>query len=121
MVSVGKTNLLLKAALAECGEKPSWISIGAARDHENAKGMTVQLDLVPVGLAAQHAVDGRRVRIVDAAARRGDPDRRQLVGVEHVDADYYLITAGEDQPRLMVAEQMAARVFPQPYALKTSG
>lgn len=33
--------------VAERGEKKFWTRIGAAWDHEDGKGLTVQLDLVP--------------------------------------------------------------------------
>ncbi|MDR4483162.1 MAG: hypothetical protein R3B95_08045 [Nitrospirales bacterium] len=35
--------------VAERGEKSFWTRIGAAWDHEDAKGMTLQLELMPVG------------------------------------------------------------------------
>jgi hypothetical protein len=34
--------------IAERGEKSFWTRIGAAWDHEDGKGLTLQLDLVPV-------------------------------------------------------------------------
>ncbi len=34
--------------VSERGEKSYWTRIGAAWDHEDGKGLTVQLDLVPV-------------------------------------------------------------------------
>lgn len=34
--------------VAERGDKSFWTRIGAAWDHEDAKGLTVVLDLVPV-------------------------------------------------------------------------
>lgn len=34
--------------VAERGEKKFWTRIGAAWDHEDGKGLTIQLDLVPV-------------------------------------------------------------------------
>tara|TARA_B100000965_G_C19587778_1_gene756561 strand:+ start:575 stop:820 length:246 start_codon:yes stop_codon:yes gene_type:complete len=33
--------------VAERGEKKFWTRIGAAWDHEDGKGLTIQLDLVP--------------------------------------------------------------------------
>ena len=39
---------LLAYHVAERGEKKFWTRIGAAWDHEDGKGLTVQLDLVPV-------------------------------------------------------------------------
>lgn len=30
------------------GEEPNWTRIGAAWDHDDAKGLTLQLDLLPV-------------------------------------------------------------------------
>ena len=38
---------LLAYHVAERGEKKFWTRIGAAWDHEDGKGLTVQLDLVP--------------------------------------------------------------------------
>ena len=38
---------LIAYHVAERGEKKFWTRIGAAWDHEDAKGLTVQLDLVP--------------------------------------------------------------------------
>lgn len=35
--------------VAERGEKKFWTRIGAAWDHKDGEGFTVQLDLVPVG------------------------------------------------------------------------
>ena len=45
-----KTNqppALIAYHVAERGEKKFWTRIGAAWDHEDAKGLTIQLDLVP--------------------------------------------------------------------------
>jgi len=39
---------LIAFHVTERGEKSFWTRIGAAWDHEDAKGLTVQLDLVPV-------------------------------------------------------------------------
>tara|TARA_R110002072_G_scaffold211424_2_gene368974 strand:+ start:4684 stop:4932 length:249 start_codon:yes stop_codon:yes gene_type:complete len=39
---------LIAFHVAERGEKSYWTRIGAAWDHDDAKGLTVQLDLVPV-------------------------------------------------------------------------
>lgn len=39
---------LIAYHVAERGEKSFWTRIGAAWDHEDGKGLTVQLDLVPV-------------------------------------------------------------------------
>jgi len=39
---------LIAYHIAERGEKSFWTRIGAAWDHEDGKGLTVQLDLVPV-------------------------------------------------------------------------
>jgi hypothetical protein len=33
--------------IAECGEKSFWTRIGAAWNHEDGEGMTLQLDLIP--------------------------------------------------------------------------
>lgn len=38
---------LIAYHVAERGEKKFWTRIGAAWDHEDGKGLTVQLDLVP--------------------------------------------------------------------------
>ena len=38
---------LIAYHVSERGEKKFWTRIGAAWDHEDAKGMTLQLDLVP--------------------------------------------------------------------------
>ena len=35
--------------VAERGEKSFWTRIGAAWDHDDGKGMTLQLDLMPIG------------------------------------------------------------------------
>lgn len=40
---------LIAYHVSERGEKSFWTRIGAAWDHDDAKGLTVQLDLVPVG------------------------------------------------------------------------
>lgn len=39
---------LIAYHVSERGEKSYWTRIGAAWDHDDAKGLTVQLDLVPV-------------------------------------------------------------------------
>lgn len=39
---------LIAYHVAERGEKSFWTRIGAAWDHEDGKGLTIQLDLVPV-------------------------------------------------------------------------
>lgn len=39
---------LIAYHVSERGEKSFWTRIGAAWDHEDAKGLTLQLDLVPV-------------------------------------------------------------------------
>ncbi len=39
---------LIAYHVTERGEKSFWTRIGAAWNHEDAKGLTVQLDLVPV-------------------------------------------------------------------------
>lgn len=39
---------LIAYHVTERGEKKFWTRIGAAWDHEDGKGLTVQLDLVPV-------------------------------------------------------------------------
>lgn len=38
---------LIAYHVSERGEKKFWTRIGAAWDHEDAKGLTIQLDLVP--------------------------------------------------------------------------
>jgi len=40
---------LIAYHVTERGEKSYWTRIGAAWDHEDAKGLTLQLDLVPAG------------------------------------------------------------------------
>ena len=40
--------VLIAYHVSERGEKKFWTRIGAAWDHEDHKGLTVQLDLVPV-------------------------------------------------------------------------
>jgi len=40
--------VLIAYHISERGEKKFWTRIGAAWDHEDNKGLTVQLDLVPV-------------------------------------------------------------------------
>tara|TARA_R110002167_G_scaffold30531_9_gene101060 strand:+ start:111 stop:362 length:252 start_codon:yes stop_codon:yes gene_type:complete len=39
---------LIAYSVTERGEKSFWTRIGAAWDHEDAKGLTLQLELVPV-------------------------------------------------------------------------
>lgn len=39
---------LIAYHVAERGDKSFWTRIGAAWDHEDAKGLTLDLDLVPV-------------------------------------------------------------------------
>lgn len=39
---------LIAYHVSERGEKSYWTRIGAAWDHDDTKGLTVQLDLVPV-------------------------------------------------------------------------
>ena len=54
---------LLAYHVAERGEKKFWTRIGAAWDHEDGKGLTVQLDLVPVNggrIVLREPADGRR-------------------------------------------------------------
>lgn len=40
---------LLAYHVAERGEKKFWTRVGAAWDHKDGEGYTVQLDLIPVG------------------------------------------------------------------------
>ncbi|MDQ7251066.1 hypothetical protein [Dongia sedimenti] len=53
--------VLIAYHVAERGEKSLWTRIGVAWDHEDHKGLTVQLDLVPVNsgriILRQPAVD----------------------------------------------------------------
>lgn len=51
--------------VAERGEKSFWTRIGVAWDHEDAKGLTLQLDLVPVG--------GGRIILREPSAGDGEP------------------------------------------------
>lgn len=39
---------LIAYHVSERGEKSYWTRIGAAWDHDDAKGLTIQLDLMPV-------------------------------------------------------------------------
>lgn len=50
---------LIAYHVAERGEKNFWTRIGAAWDHEDGKGLTLQLDLVPV--------NGTRIVLREAA------------------------------------------------------
>lgn len=43
-----KAPALIAYYVSERGDKSYWTRIGAAWDHEDAKGLTVQLDLLPV-------------------------------------------------------------------------
>lgn len=54
---------LLAYHVAKRGEKKFWTRIGAAWDHEDGKGLTVQLDLMPV--------NGGRIVLREAAADDG--------------------------------------------------
>lgn len=45
----GQPPALIAFHVNERGEKSYWTRIGAAWDHEDARGMTLQLDLVPAG------------------------------------------------------------------------
>lgn len=57
---------LIAYHVTERGEKSFWTRIGAAWDHEDAKGLTVQLDLVPV--------NGGRIVLREPAAEEQDKD-----------------------------------------------
>lgn len=54
---------LIAYHVAERGEKAFWTRIGAAWDHEDGKGLTLQLDLVPVNggriVLREQAEDGQ--------------------------------------------------------------
>lgn len=54
---------LIAYHVAERGEKNFWTRIGAAWDHEDGKGLTIQLDLVPVNggriVLREQAEDGQ--------------------------------------------------------------
>ena len=43
----GRAPTLIAYHVAERGENSFWTRIGAAWDHEDARGLTVQLDLMP--------------------------------------------------------------------------
>jgi len=55
---------LIAFHVTERGDKKFWTRIGAAWDHEDGKGLTVQLDLVPV--------NGGRVVLREPAADEGE-------------------------------------------------
>ena len=48
-VSFKQLPALIAWHVSERGTKSYWTRIGAAWDHEDAKGMTLQLELMPVG------------------------------------------------------------------------
>ena len=48
-VSAKQVPALIAWHVSERGTKSYWTRIGAAWDHEDAKGMTLQLELMPVG------------------------------------------------------------------------
>ena len=48
-VSTKQRPALIAWHVSERGVKSYWTRIGAAWDHEDAKGMTLQLELMPVG------------------------------------------------------------------------
>lgn len=54
---------LIAYHVAARGEKSFWTRIGAAWDHEDGKGLTIQLDLVPVNggriVLREQAEDGQ--------------------------------------------------------------
>ena len=56
--------VLIAYHVTERGEKNFWTRIGAAWDHEDHKGLTVQLDLVPV--------NGGRIVLREPAADEGE-------------------------------------------------
>lgn len=56
---------LIAYHVAGRGEKSFWTRIGAAWDHEDAKGLTVRLDLVPV--------DGGRIVLREPLEDEGQP------------------------------------------------
>jgi hypothetical protein len=60
---------LIAYHVAERGEKSFWTRIGAAWDHEDAKGLTVQLDLVPV--------NGGRIILREPAADDDQPETEE--------------------------------------------
>ena len=43
----GKSPSLIAYYVAERGEKKFWTRIGAAWDHEDSKGLTIDLELIP--------------------------------------------------------------------------
>lgn len=54
---------LIAYTVTERGEKSFWTRIGAAWDHEDAKGLTLQLELVPV--------NGGRIVLREPTAEEG--------------------------------------------------
>lgn len=67
---------LIAYHVTERGEKSFWTRIGAAWDHEDGKGLTVQLDLVPVNggrivlrePAADEAQDSSEGQVAEGAS-----------------------------------------------------
>lgn len=60
---------LIAYHVSERGEKSFWTRIGAAWDHEDAKGMTLQLDLVPT--------DGGRIVLREPSVDDSQPEDGQ--------------------------------------------
>lgn len=57
---------LIAYCVTERGEKSFWTRIGAAWDHEDAKGLTLQLELVPV--------NGGRIVLREPSAEEGQTE-----------------------------------------------
>jgi len=55
---------LIAYCVTERGEKSFWTRIGAAWDHEDAKGLTLQLEMVPV--------NGGRIVLREPTAEEGE-------------------------------------------------
>ena len=62
----GQAPALIAFHVTERNGKSYWTRIGAAWDHEDAKGLTMQLDLVPV--------NGGRIVLREPAADDGQTD-----------------------------------------------
>lgn len=60
---------LIAYHVAERGEKSFWTRIGAAWDHEDAKGLTLQLELVPT--------NGGRIVLREPNAEEGQAEEKK--------------------------------------------
>ena|GEM_PF-684202 len=66
---------LIAYHVAERGENSYWTRIGAAWDHEDAKGLTIQLDLVLVDAGRNFFTVVVDVRLVQTARSATVPQR----------------------------------------------